>query len=259
MAARPTARLADTALLARVSQAAGQPEGVERAWRAAVARFPTDAAAHWRLINMLAAEQKYPAAMQAFDAAQRLVPDDPSLLLTASMVQARAGRPAEALALANRLVAAAPTDTLARLNLAGLQQATGDKTAAATTYRGVLASQPDNIFALNNLALLQTESDPAGAVALARRAQRLQPRDPEVLDTLAAALLKLGRGGEAVATMRESVAIDPANPRRRYRLALVQEASGDLPGARATLNELVNAAPFPDLDAARAALRRLSR
>ncbi len=259
LAARPGAALADAALLARVYLAADRPADIERAWRGAVARFPKDPVAHWRLVNTLATERKFAEALLAFQAAQREVPDDPRLLLTGSMVQMRLGQTAEALALATRLVAVAPADWVAKLHLAGLQEASGDPIGAAVTYRTVLAIQPDNAMALNNLAALETARDPAGAVALARRALRATRDSADIHDTLGWALLKLGRSVEAVAAMRDAVSLNPTSARQRYRLALAQEAAGQTDQARAMLVEAITAGNFAEIDEARAALRRLSQ
>lgn len=259
LARRPGARLSDTLLLARVYEAAGQPQNIERAWREAVARFPKDGTAHWRLINLLAAARNYTAALAAFEASQKELPDDPRLLVTGSLVHARMGQLPPALALAQRAATLSPADPMVRLQLAILQDQSGEAAAAATSYRAVLASQPDNPVALNNLATIEAERDPPTAVGLARRARALLPENADVADTLGWALLRAGRSSEAVSAMTEALKLNPDSPRQTYRLALAQHAAGDIPGARAGLVKAITTGPFPEIDEARALLQKISR
>jgi hypothetical protein len=104
-----------------------------------------------------------------------------------------------------------PKDLMARERLAVELLKRGNLVEAAKQYRLILAQRPDVPGWLNNLArILAVAPDPAlrngaEAVPLARRACELTHfKDPNFLDTLAAALAESGNFDEAVTTARNA-------------------------------------------------------
>jgi len=96
-----------------------------------------------------------------------------------------ANRPADALVLLNKHVAASPNDTVANLLLAERSmKSTPQK--SITIYTSLVAQQPNNFVALNNLAYLLYEQDEfAKAEGYAKQAMAIQPDNAAVVDTLA--------------------------------------------------------------------------
>lgn len=97
-------------------------------------------------------------------------------------------------------------------------------------YRKALAVQPEATPVLNNLAMVKIKQgrDLRQAVDLAREALRLYRSDfPPYLDTMAVAYSGLGEHDKAVEALRRAVALDPATPDWRARLAKELAATGE--------------------------------
>ena len=106
-------------------------------------------------------------------------------LLTLLKALDGANRPAEALVLLNKHVAAKPNDAVASLLLAERSmKSTPQK--SITIYTKIVSQQPNNFVALNNLAYLLYEQDEfAKAEVYAKQAMAIQPSKAAVVDTLA--------------------------------------------------------------------------
>jgi tetratricopeptide (TPR) repeat protein len=94
----------------------------------------------------------------------------------------------------------------------------GEAAEALAEWRRVLAAAPDHVAVLEQIArLLATSPEPslrngAEAVALAERAAELTGgRQPQILDTLAAAYAEAGRFAEALETARRALALAEAS------------------------------------------------
>ena len=118
----------------------------------------------------------------------------------------RKGRLDEAVASFQKAVVLKPALVAAHLNLGNALAALGRAAAALKEWQAALGLEPNNVSALNRTArLLATHPDSAlrdggKAVMLAEKAARLTSgRDPEVLDTLAAAYAEAARFPEAIA------------------------------------------------------------
>ena len=119
----------------------------------------------------------------------------------------------EAVASLQRAVELKPDYFEARYNLAHAFTAAGRPGEAVGQFREALRSRPDWPLALASLAWLEaTEADalrdPADAVRLASRAVELSgQRDPQFLDTLAAAYAAAGRFADATRTAEAAEAL----------------------------------------------------
>src|SRR5690606_27639905 len=96
---------------------------------------------------------------------------------------------------------------------------------------------------LNNLAYLLVEDlkRPEEGLPLAERAARLQPRDPQVLDTLGWAQYKAQRVEDAERTLRQSVDFR-ALATNHYHLAVVLKHRGADAQAREHVNQAIQLA-----------------
>lgn len=254
LAYRNTGRLSDFVSLATAYQLSGNLAAAETTYRDAVARFPTNAAAYWRLGAMLALERRYADALEALNKAEQMTPNDPRVLRDISLVLLREGKIPESLKEAQRLVALDPKSIDSRFYLAGLYQDSGDTGHAMELYRAILADNPDYVYALNNLAELLTDrGNAAEALPMARRAVTLMPNSAVVADTLGWTLLKAGKNPEALSELKRAAELAPTNAETLYRLAVAQDATGNPAMARATAAKaLAISTDFKDATAAKA-------
>lgn len=100
-----------------------------------------------------------------------------------------------------------PTHLAARHDLALARLELGDTAAAQQHLRRYLGAMPDDVAALNNLGWTlatapqaELRSGPEALRCADRAARLVQHRDPEILDTLAAALAESGRFAAAEST-----------------------------------------------------------
>ncbi|HUK59167.1 MAG TPA: tetratricopeptide repeat protein [Stellaceae bacterium] len=260
LTARSDARLSDYVALATADTTLGRFGDAEKAYRDAVSRFPANAEAYRRLGASLALQRKYTDATNVFDRGLKIAPTAPALLRDASLAEARLHQYGDAIALAQRLVAADPQPG-SRFLLATLYQDSGNKTKARELYREIVGQQPDFAPALNNLAALLAETgDATTAVPLAQHAVQLAPTNAAYVDTLGWTLLQSGQHKEAVTVLQHATELAPNDPEERYRTAVAQKAMGDLTGARQNLQQAL-AAPteFRDASSAKALLAELDK
>ena len=150
-------------------------------------------------------------------------------------------------------IAADPSFTAARMQLAILSDRAGDTELAIAQYRAMLSFIPNDSFALNNLAYLLAISrhDPQQALPLAERAvltarvdpaqlgirilanrallgdQELELLLPYCLDTLAWVQHLLGRHTDAANTVREARATGGDSPEIRWHAAVIYASNDD--------------------------------
>jgi tetratricopeptide (TPR) repeat protein len=145
-------------------------------------------------------------AIQRFQDALEIMPDSAEAHNGLAVVLVRKGRIEEAIAHFQKAVAIKPDFAEPYYNLGDtLFYLEGKAPEALAAWRSVLRIDPDHLAVLNQTAWLLATSpdaslrDGAQAVALAERAARLAGgRQPEILDTLAAAYAEAGRFPEAV-------------------------------------------------------------
>jgi protein O-GlcNAc transferase len=188
------------------------------------------------------------------------------------------GRLAEACALYQRALAAAPGYARAHVNLGIALEAMGDTEAAASNHQAALASEPDHPYANYNLAklryaagafpeaekllerslaarrdfpeawvlsgcVLAAQDRPQEALPRFEDALRQRPDDFAALYHQAKAFRSLQRLPEARAALERALVLDPANVDARASLADVLAAQGDRPGAIAALETVLTARP----------------
>jgi tetratricopeptide (TPR) repeat protein len=128
----------------------------------------------------------------------------------------------------------------ALLVCAGIASELDDLDAAEALYRRGLDRNSQSILILNNLAdvLLRQRTKCAEAVMLAQRGAELAGGGPNVLDTLAQALLCSGDHAQAESRLQTALAVQPQNASFLVTLALIRHAQGRQIEAR---RELENA------------------
>ncbi len=156
-------------------------------------------------------------------------------------LEARLGRPVEALA-AYRTAQSAGVRSPELLTAIGrAQHANGDATGAERSLRAAVALAPHHGPALIELGALLTDSNRAAeAVPLLRTAQQIEA-DPHGNLMLARALRLTGANADAIEILATGGSADDVRAMRE--LAQSQQASGDLEGARATLTRAIAIEP----------------
>jgi tetratricopeptide (TPR) repeat protein len=142
-------------------------------------------------------------------------PDDPrrkeaDAALDQALVEHRKGNFAAAVAGYRQVLALAPRDADALMNLGRALTAQGRREEALQQFRAALAIWPrvgtmhrDFGIALNEFGLWSE------AIAAFQRAAALSPGDVKVLTSLSEALIETGRRAEAVPVLQRAIAIDP--------------------------------------------------
>ena len=92
---------------------------------------------------------------------------------------------------------------------------------------------------LNDLAWAYQQQKDGRALATAEQAHRLSPDNPAVLDTLGAIVLDQGDAARAASLLRRAASLAPAATEIQYHLGLALAKSGDRPGARRQLEQLL--------------------
>jgi len=223
--------------LAKIYMLAGRPgEAIAEARK--IQKSQPDKAAGYALEGeVLGAQGKWPEAAAAFQTAlskQALTPISAAVYVSLQ----RAGKTAEAKAMADKWMRDYPKDPTLPLMIAQQSQARGERPEAKAGYLKVLELEPQNATALNNLAwMLTDEGDPKG-LEYAEQAHRLAPFNPSVLDTLGVAIAKNGNPKRGVTLLRMASTLGPGQPDIRLHLAKALVASGDKVAARKELDEL---------------------
>lgn len=124
----------------------------------------------------------------------------------------------------------------------------GMKREAVQKYREVCERSDGYVPALNNLAylLLEGYGTKEEALELAIKANRIEPMNADVLDTLGYSLLKNGRKDESLSVLSRAAALRPENPSILYHIALAQEESGQRPLAIESVKKALQMGSFPD-------------
>jgi Tfp pilus assembly protein PilF len=167
-----------------------------------------------------------------------------SLLVRAETMALRGDVPRARQAL-EEAVDAAPDAVAPRLQLALLQEQTGQHAAAEEGYRRALTLQPNNAVALNNLAyaLAVRKKSPKEGLPFAKRAVALSPNDPNVIDTLAWIEHLTGNDVEAARLMAAAIKSSPGSPEIRLHAAIIYAARGALAVSETELKEALRLAP----------------
>jgi len=199
-----------------------------------------------------------PRAMKRFAQLYRERPDARSALNLAA-VQQRSGDMAAAEATLRKEQARAPSHVVLDA-LARLLEATGKLPAAGDAYRRLLADEPKDPGMLTRYAMVLQALNDSAALATADKARALAPNDPAVIDTVGWIRLQSGDVDGALALLRDARLRAPENRVIRYHLASALATSGRTGEAKAELSAaLQGQADFPGIDQARALKASLGR
>jgi tetratricopeptide (TPR) repeat protein len=181
-------------------------------YRKALESRPDDAEIFYNLGNAFAGRGQLDEATANFRQALAIKPDYAEAHDNLAAALTRLGRLDEALAHYRQALQILPDYPVTHCNMGLLLAGRGQFGEALEHYRQALKIQPDYAQAHNNLAWLwatcpeASRRQGAAAIEHAERANKLGGgRQPDVLDTLAAAYAEAGRFPEAVATARNAL------------------------------------------------------
>ena len=186
---------------------------------------------------------------------------------TAALVQlgytyARKKDVGQAMAVFNEVLRKDPKASAPALfGLGSIYEEQGNKIEALKKYQEALVRAPSYVPVLNNLAALYGEGiggKPAQGLLLVEKAVKVEPNNPNILDTYGYLLLKNGRADEARKILERVSSILPNNPSVNYHLALAYRQSGDRAQALSRVNKALESGKFPEEQQARTLLAELS-
>ena len=215
----PTAAL----LRAKIAEKAGDRKDAIRLLVTALAAAPDNLMLLRALIHRYQREQTYGAAVRLARAAVQRHPKRGPLVLLLAYCQLRSGDIIAALKTAEPLLAD-PAASAEVFNLVGYLLADKlrePRRAERLIYRA-LALRPLEAFAIDSLGWLRFRQGRTDeAITLLELAQRLAPRDAEVLAHLAEALQSSGKGSTARTLWHTAISLSPDSPERpRWQRAL---------------------------------------
>ena len=179
-----------------------------------------------------------------YDSARTLLLDvmqsRPSVVILRKVLQLdqRLGEPERGLARLDDWLRKSPNDTNARLIKAVTLHGLGRESQAAEEYEKVLSVAPGAVHALNNLAWIRLNEDVHEAARLAKEAVRLEPNNPDFLDTYGWILVQAKQPALGLPRLQAAFAQRPSDPTIGYHLAAALHANAETDRAGEVLDAL---------------------
>ena len=188
---------------------------------------PSNAAAHFSLASLLLARNEYAAAIDHFEQALHVNPDQPLALNNLGAALQGSGRLDEAAARFEQALRLDPGYSSARFNLANALAAEGKWQEAEARYRQILSTDPSDAGARDRLValLIQLANTAAQEGRLTDAAAYFQeliaqrPGDADLRNNFGVILAKLGDWPGAVSQFQAAVAANPSHQAARRNLA----------------------------------------
>jgi predicted Zn-dependent protease len=223
--------------------ALGDLAAAERRAREIASQHPRRGLGPALLGDVARARGQAPAAVEAYQRAQRLEPDSAGAL---RLFRAQAGLDAgAAVQTARQWLAGQPRDAAVRQALADFHASRGQWAEARTQYEALIQQVPAHAEALNNLAhVLLALRDLPAASRTAEAALAARPDAAHVLGTAGWVAWQAGQRDRALQLLREARLRDPANPDTRFYLATALAGAGRSGEARDELHAALQAGTY---------------
>ena len=224
----PAHAQADSFAQAFAAYRAGRFRDVEELCRQILQANP----GHFEASHVLALAQagldKHEQALESYDRALRLRPNEAAVLNDRGASLLALGRLEEALQNYDRAIAAQPRFAAAFSNRGSVLERLERYDAALANYNRALALQPDLVDAHYNLGnVLRALGRPEDALASYDRALRLRPDHADALNNRGQALKDLMRYDEAMASYDAALALQPENAMAHCNAAALRLVTGD--------------------------------
>lgn len=181
--------------------------------------------------------------------------ESPSALAIIRQFQAKsAAGLAEPEAPLKRWLATHPADPVVLAALVDAQLAARRFPEARVHAEALVAVLPGSQAALNNLAWIYQQLGDPRALPTAEKAHAIDPRQPQIADTLGWILLETGNTDRAVSLLQQAAKAVPNDAEVQYHLAAALAKAGQKAQAKAILERLLDAATQFESRAAATAL-----
>lgn len=206
-------------------------DGAKNSFEQAIRYNPTDFRTHSDMASLAAQTGDFPRAAKALTDALTIKPDDVNTVRKMALVRMSQGQLPEAIKLFRQVVSTNPRDVAVIYNLANALRSVGEIQESLKLYRQVLEIDDRMILAANNLAWIQATHPDAqyrnGKEAL-RWATHIceitKYRQPDALDTLAAAQAESGDFDSAVKTAESAAELAKAAKNNQLEQAMHSRA-----------------------------------
>ncbi len=247
---------ADTALMSLDVRSKNYNDALKIA-RDVQSRLPKSPVGLYMEGDIMMAQRQYGEAVGVYQKAQKLAPSTVGVMkLHSAMTFSGNAKRADAMLLG--WVKAHASDMLARRYLAETYMREGNAGQAVEQFDIVLKANPDDVESLNNLALLYQQQKNPQAEELARRAYKLAPDSPQIMDTLGWILVGKSDIKNGLELLQKAASLLPGAPDIHYHYAVALAKSGDKTRARQELNGILNSGlDFPDKREAQTLLGQL--
>jgi Flp pilus assembly protein TadD len=173
-------------------------------------------------------QRQFYQAIEYFQRALELQPDNTNILNNLGLCLSEAGRLDQALVLYKSLLETNQTDENVLLNLGNVYERLGRMEEATACFDSVLKANPNNPNALYNLGSLHIRQLRLHeGIALLRRASQLQPDNDKILANLALAFRNDNRPDEACALLERAITREPEDPELHWDYAMSLLQNGD--------------------------------
>ncbi|MFX1681098.1 PEP-CTERM system TPR-repeat protein PrsT [Mitsuaria sp. CC2] len=221
-------------------------------------RTPADEAdLQMALVGAYVAKQKLPEARQAANAALRAAPDNPAAGLVNVRLLSSEGKPAEALAEVERVIAKSPQSGEA-WQLKGELQVLSDAPSAdaVASFRKAVELDKKLVGAHAGLInVLMRTGDKAGAKEAVAAMKAAAPQHPQTFYYAAVFAMDAGQVKEATDLTQALLKAAPNNDRALFLAGRVAQANGDFRQAETQYSKIIQASP--ETQPARVALAQL--
>lgn len=136
-----------------------------------------------------------------------------------------------------------PRDVVFRAYLAERSLSAKNYQAAAEQYRDILAITPKSPLILNNLAWAAGQLNDPKALTYAEEANKLQPNNPAILDTLGTLLSSKGDAARSIELLRQATTLAPTAWAVRINLVMALAKAGQREAAKKELEPMLKLDP----------------
>jgi len=227
-------------------------------------RHPDDILAYGLTGAVAMAGKDYPAAERAYRKAMALDMNRPESAASLANVLVLAGQGEKGVVETEQQLTTPPRTLGAYLLLGSLYEGLKQPQKAIAVYERAVQDHPENWIVNNNLAYLLSEqgaspADLAKALELAKKAQRLDPENFAVLDTIGWIYYKMEKYDQAQAALSLVLGGGQGNPVFQYHMGMVQLKMGKKEEAKERLKlALASAQSFSGREDAEKALKELN-
>ena len=222
---------------------------------------PENYAAKLSLARVYSVKSDFPKFEAALNSATETNPDRAEAYELLYRSYLGAGRRADAAALIERGLRAAPDNDALRVFKADVLLQEGDREGALALYTDLLETRPNDQIIANNFVSLSSDlrSDPASIAKALEVSKKIEGLDnPFYRDTVGWAHYRAGDYATAIDFLTKALTDAEGNAEMLYHLGAAQLASGDVEAGRANLEKALSAggANFPFVNEVRALLDR---